>query len=190
MKRTEKKAYERANKKDKVLGGVISFVVVVLVGVLLISIFTAQHKRQTFDEQVVEQTSKKKISTEKRIERERSSVERINEKVSLGTAESVREPVQSVEVQAPETSQAETTTEPEGNAMGSSWTKEDMQPQESFESENGFSKENVELPKALEVEGRETCEHVWVEKTGRDDECRWWECTKCGKQEDEYDRKE
>lgn len=42
MKRTEKKAYERANKKDKVLGGVISFVVVVLVGVLLIRV-SLQH---------------------------------------------------------------------------------------------------------------------------------------------------
>ncbi len=192
MKRTEKKAYERANKKDKVLGGVISFAVVVLVGALLISIFTAQHKRKTFDEQVVEQTSKKKISTEKRIERERSSVERIQRGDSLDTAESVREPVQSVEVQVSETSQTETTTEPEGNAMGSSWTQEDMQPKESSESKKEYSKENGELPKPVGGwgESKAKCEHEWVEETVRDDEYRWWKCSKCGKTEDEYDRKE
>lgn len=100
----------------------------------------------------------------------------------------MREPVQSVEVQAPETSQAETTTEPEGNAMGSSWTKEDMQP---TESKKEFSKEDTEPTPSLKVrenETRKNCVHDWVETSRYDDEVRCWNCTKCGAYEDEYDR--
>lgn len=64
----------------KLIENFISFIIVIVVGGLLIGIFTAQQKqRQAFDEQTVEKASKKKTSAEKRIEKERSSVESIND---------------------------------------------------------------------------------------------------------------
>lgn len=58
----------------------ISFIIVIVISGLLIGIFTAQQKhRQAFDEQTVQKASKKKTSAEKRVEKERSSIESIND---------------------------------------------------------------------------------------------------------------
>ena len=64
----------------KLIENFISFIIVIVISGLLISIFTAQEKqRQIFDEQTVQKASKKKTSAEKRVEKERSSVESIND---------------------------------------------------------------------------------------------------------------
>lgn len=63
----------------KLIENFISFIIVIVISGLLISIFTAQQKqRQAFDEQTVQKASKKKTSAEKRVEKERSSIESIN----------------------------------------------------------------------------------------------------------------
>lgn len=64
----------------KLIENFISFTIIIVIASLLIGIFTAQQKqRQTFDAQTVENASKKKTSVEKRVEKERSSVESIND---------------------------------------------------------------------------------------------------------------
>ena len=71
---------KRSSKKTNLIENFISFTIVIVIGGLLIGIFTAQQKqRQAFDEQTVQKASKKKTSVEKRVEKERSSVERIND---------------------------------------------------------------------------------------------------------------
>ena len=63
----------------KLIENFISFTIVIVISGLLISIFTAQEKqRRIFDEQTVQKASKKKTSAEKRVERERPSIESIN----------------------------------------------------------------------------------------------------------------
>ena len=64
----------------KLIENFISFIIVIVISGLLIGIFTAQQKqRQAFDEQTVQKASKKKTSAEKRVERERSNIESIND---------------------------------------------------------------------------------------------------------------
>lgn len=64
----------------KLIENFISFTIIIVTGGLLIGIFTAQQKqRQAFDEQTVEKASKKKTSAEKRVEKEHSSIESIND---------------------------------------------------------------------------------------------------------------
>lgn len=72
----------------KLIENFISFTIVVVIGGVLIGIFTAQQKqRQTFDEQTVQKASKKKTSVEKRVEKERSSVESINDSLDAKEAQ-------------------------------------------------------------------------------------------------------
>lgn len=94
----------------KLIENFISFTIVVVIGGVLIGIFTAQQKqRQTFDEQTVQKASKKKTSVEKRVEKERSSVESINDSLDA------QQEAQNSENNTAETSQAITT---EGNDEG------------------------------------------------------------------------
>lgn len=95
---------KRSSKKTNLIENFISFTIVIVIGGLLIGIFTAQQKqRQAFDEQTVQKASKKKTSVEKRVEKERSSVERINASLDA------KEDAQSSEINTTETSQADTT---------------------------------------------------------------------------------
>lgn len=72
----------------KLIENFISFIIVIVIGGLLIGIFTAQQKqRQAFDEQTVQKASKKKTSAEKRIEKERSTVESINASLDAKNSE-------------------------------------------------------------------------------------------------------
>lgn len=88
----------------KLIENFISFTIVIVIGGLLVGIFTAQQKqRQAFDEQTVQKASKKKTSAEKRIEKERLSVESINDSLDA------KEDVQNVESNTAESSQADTT---------------------------------------------------------------------------------
>ena len=85
----------------KLIENFISFTIVIVISGLLIGIFTAQQKqRQTFDEQTVQKASKKKTSVEKRIEKERSSVESINDSLDA------QQDLQNTEDNTAETSQA------------------------------------------------------------------------------------
>ena len=94
---------KRSNKKTKLIENFISFTIVIGISGLLIGIFTAQQKqRQTFDEQIVQKASKK-TSAEKRIEKERSSVERINASLDA------QQDLQNTEDNTAETSQANAT---------------------------------------------------------------------------------
>ena len=91
-------------KKTKLIENFTSFIIVVVIGALLVGIFTAQQKqRQAFDEQTVENASKKKTSVEKRVEKERSSVESINASLDA------QQDLQNTEDNTAETSQADTT---------------------------------------------------------------------------------
>lgn len=84
----------------KLIENFISFTIVIVIGCLLIGIFTAQQKqRQTFDEQTVQKASKK-TSVEKRVEKERSSVESINASLDA------QQDLQNSENNTAETSQA------------------------------------------------------------------------------------
>lgn len=75
-------------KKTKLIENFTSFIIVVVIGALLVGIFTAQQKqRQAFDEQTVENASKKKTSVEKRVEKERSLVESINDSLDAKEAQ-------------------------------------------------------------------------------------------------------
>lgn len=95
---------KRSNKKMNLIENFISFTIVIVVGGLLIGIFTAQQKqRQAFDEQTVQKASKKKTSVEKRVEKERSSVESINDSLDA------QQDLQNTEDNTTETSQADTT---------------------------------------------------------------------------------
>lgn len=86
----------------KLIENFISFTIVIVVGGLLIGIFTAQQKqRQIFDEQTVQKASKKKTSAEKRVEKERSSIESINDSLDA-------KDVQNSENNTAETTQANT----------------------------------------------------------------------------------
>lgn len=86
----------------KLIENFISFTIVIVVGGLLIGIFTAQQKqRQIFDEQIVQKASKKKTSAEKRVEKERSSIESINDSLDA-------KDVQNSENNTAETTQANT----------------------------------------------------------------------------------
>lgn len=85
----------------KLIENFISFTIVIVIGGVLIGIFTAQQKqRQTFDEQTVQKASKKKTSVEKRVEKERSSVESINDSLDA------QQDLQNTESNTAETSQA------------------------------------------------------------------------------------
>lgn len=91
----------------KLIENFISFTIVIVIGGLLIGIFTAQQKqRQTFDEQTVQKASKKKTSVEKRVEKEHSSIESINDSLDA------KEETQNTENNTAETTQAITA---EGN---------------------------------------------------------------------------
>lgn len=85
----------------KLIENFISFTIIIVVGGLLIGIFTAQQKqRQTFDEQTVQKASKKKTSVEKRVEKERSSIESINDSLDAKEAQNsennTAEPTQAI----------------------------------------------------------------------------------------------
>lgn len=95
---------KRSSKKTNMIENFISFTIVIVIGCLLVGIFTAQQKqRQTFDEQTVQKASKKKTSVEKRVENERSSVESINDSLDA------QQDLQNTEDNTAETSQADTT---------------------------------------------------------------------------------
>lgn len=94
---------KRSNKKTKLVEGFISFTSVVVIAGSVIGVYTAQQKhQQVFDEQIVQKAGKQKTSVEKRVEKERPSVESINNSLDA------KENVQNTKSDAVETSQAKT----------------------------------------------------------------------------------
>lgn len=170
MKRTQRRAFERANKRNRIIIIILSVVTCsVLALIFLVGFKTQQVNREKLAEKTTEQISKKKTS----FESERSSTKRIDE--SLDTAES-RAPAQATQVDVPNQSE---TIQPESSQVENTEIQEYNEHEEHAMGRAGAYEGRG--PENKPIDYPDPHEHIYIDILSETEYGRIYTCSICGK---------